>query len=256
MVEGRTQPPKLIKPMSFSAFFLFAGVAAAQLLPPISAASDYAHLNRSMTPPKLIHSVDPEYTPEALAGRIEGTVVLQAIIGLKGEVTNASVLSPLPGGLGVKALEAVKHWHYQPGSMDTVDIPILTTVDVLFRLPYGIRHTPPPNPGQAAGLRDTNIPLSQGRKAEKDGQLTQAEKDFRLCAAEQNAECEYRLGKLLVSGPAVNPNDFSQGVAWLELAKEHGNQAAGKLQEASAAKLSSIQEEWVFQLKPHLEQHP
>ena len=241
--------------MLLAAFFLF---ASAQSLPPISAASDYAHLTSSIIAPRLIHATDPEYTKLALDEQIQGSVVLQAVIGVDGRVTNASVLSPLPAGLDEKALEAVKNWRYVAGVMDTVDIPVLTTIDVVFRLPYDPKRLPPHLPAassleQSARRGDDTAELKLADQYESQRNFDDAKVYFRLCAADRNATCEFRLGNLLVTGPDINPNDFAQGVAWLELARDHGNPQAAALLPAAAAKLSSIQRDWVVQVKPHLE---
>jgi TonB family protein len=239
---------------------LVGGFSARQGLPPVSAATDYAHLSKSVTQPRLVHSVDPEYTADAVAWRVEGTVVLEAVVGLNGRVTNASVLVPLPAGLSEKALEAVKRWQYVPASMDTVDIPVLTPIDVVFRLPYAKNPAAPrPMPSdiqQAAYLGDVSADVKIGDRCEREHNFSEAKRYFRLCAAVGNANCEYRLGKLMVSGPDVNPNDFAQGVAWLEIAKDRRDKQASVLCDTEAAKLSSIQQDWVAQLKPRLERSP
>lgn len=236
---------------------LIAGFAAGQELPPVSAASDYAHLSHSVTPPRMVHSADPEYTQQAVDGRIEGTVVLEAVVGVDGRVSNASVLVPLPAGLDEKALAAVKHWRYVPATMDTVDIPVLTPIDVVFRLPYQKTRTAvrpmPSDLEQAAYMGDVKADLTLGDRWERAHKLTEAKRNFRLCAAAGDASCEYRLGRLMVTGPDTNPNDFAQGVTWLEIARDRGDKQAAVLYEAAWAKLSTIQQDWVRQLKPHLE---
>ncbi len=245
----------------FCLLFLMAGFGlAGQDLPPVSAASDYAHLSRAVMPPRLVHSVDPGYTQQAVDARIEGTVVLEAVVGLDGRVMNASVLVPLPAGLAEKALAAVKQWRYTPASMDTVDIPVLTPIDVVFRLPYQ-KDRPPARPmpsdlGQAAFMGDAKAELTLGDRYEQEHHLTEAKRNFRLCAAAGDAVCQYRLGRLMVTGPDLNPNDFAQGVTWLEIARDHGNKQAAELYATEWAKLSSIQQDWVKQLRPHLERSP
>ncbi len=102
-------------------------------------------------------------------------------------------------------------------------------------------------------MGNADAQIRMGEQMERAGNRNEARRYFRLCAATAHAVCEYRLGQLLVSGPDVNPDGFAQGIAWLELSKEHGDRQAALLWEASAAKLSSIQLEWVAQLKPHLE---
>lgn len=240
--------------------FLMFLMAAGQALPPVSAASDYAHLSKSVTPPRLVHSVDPQYTKQADEAQIEGTVVLNAIIGLDGRVTNASVLIPLPAGLDEKALEAVKLWRYVPASMDGEDVPVLTPIDVVFRLPYQKNRPPaPPLPAnleQAAFMGDPAADFKLGDKYERARNFDEARRYFRLCAAIGNPSCQYRLGRLMVSGPGINPNDFAQGVTWLEIARDHGDKQAAELCQTAAAKLSTIQQDWVAQLRPHLERSP
>jgi len=237
-------------------FCFFAMVNPAQALPPVSAATDYARMHVGVAPPTLIRATDPDYTPEALAAGIEGTVVLRAILDVKGNVAYASVLSPLPAGLGEKALEAVKHWRYSPAVMDNEIIPLLTTIDVVFRLPYNWhaqKTEAKPSLEQAAYLGDAAAQAKMAERFEREGNRNEAKRYFRLCAASAHPACEWRLGGLLVSGPDVTPDGFAEGVAWLELAKEHGDPEAARLWADSEAKLSSVQLDWVAQLKPHLE---
>ena len=61
----------------------------------------------------LIHNVPPQYPPEAGRERIEGTVVLMAVIGADGSVKELQVESGLPV-LAQAAVEAVKQWRYKP----------------------------------------------------------------------------------------------------------------------------------------------
>ena len=92
-----------------------------------------------------------------------------------------------------------------------------------------------------------------GQKEESANNLSEAKRYFRMCAATAHTACEFRLGRLLVTGTDTNPDDFSEGVAWLELSKNHGDKDAARLYETAAAKLSSIQIDWVRRLEPHLE---
>jgi TonB family protein len=248
---------------------LLAGLNQTQVLPPISAAHDYARLRDGINPPRLLHSSDPQYTPEAVAAQISGTVVLHAIVDVNGNVAYASVLSPLPDGLDEKALQAVKQWKYAPAVMDGELIPALTIIDVVFRPPYqppdAAKTKQPANQDdaralflqgnlqRAAFLGSTDAQIKMGEKEESAKNLREAKHYFRMCAATAHPACEFRLGRLLVTGTDTNPDDFSEGVAWLELSKNHGDKDAARLYETSAAKLSSIQIDWVRRLEPHLE---
>jgi protein TonB len=75
----------------------------------------------------------PPYPPLARIARIQGTVVLQAIIGKDGAVQNLKVLSGHP--LLVRAaVDAVKTWRYQPTLLNSEPVDVLTEIDVNFNL--------------------------------------------------------------------------------------------------------------------------
>jgi len=82
---------------------------------------------------QALHQPPPVYPPLAMMARIQGTVVLQAIIGTDGTVKDLKVLSGHP--LLVRAaLDAVKTWRYQPTLLDSEPVDVLTEVDVNFKL--------------------------------------------------------------------------------------------------------------------------
>jgi hypothetical protein len=47
-----------------------------------------------VTPPKVIHKVEPEYSPEARDASVQGTVVFELIVDERGMPGKISVLSP------------------------------------------------------------------------------------------------------------------------------------------------------------------
>ncbi len=70
------------------------------------------------TPPSaiqglLVEQVSPIYPEQARAAHIQGTVVLQAVIGKDGSVQNVHVVSGHPM-LVPAAMDAVKRWRYKP----------------------------------------------------------------------------------------------------------------------------------------------
>jgi periplasmic protein TonB len=80
-----------------------------------------------------IHSVDPEYPPLAHKAKIQGPVVLSAVIDTKGKVTNLRVLSGHPL-LAASAVEAVRQWKYRPFVFEGKVVPVETTITVVFHL--------------------------------------------------------------------------------------------------------------------------
>jgi periplasmic protein TonB len=80
-----------------------------------------------------IHNVDPEYPPVARNAKIQGPVVLRAVIDTKGKVTNLRVLSGHPL-LAASAVDAVKQWKYRPFVFEGKVVPVETTITVVFHL--------------------------------------------------------------------------------------------------------------------------
>jgi protein TonB len=84
----------------------------------------------------LIHQVKPSYPPLARQARIQGTVVLQAVIGKDGAIQGLKVVSGHPM-LAPAALEAVKQWKYKPYYLNGEPVEVDTTINVNFTLAGG-----------------------------------------------------------------------------------------------------------------------
>ena len=84
----------------------------------------------------LIHDVAPQYPPEAGRERIEGTVVLLAVIGKDGAVREVRVKSGLPL-LAQAAIDAVKQWRYKPYLMNGEPIEVDSQITINFNLSRG-----------------------------------------------------------------------------------------------------------------------
>lgn len=81
----------------------------------------------------LIHDVPPQYPPEAGRARIEGTVVLMALIGTDGAVKDVRVESGLPV-LAQAAIDAVKQWRYKPYVIDGQPVEVDSRITINFTL--------------------------------------------------------------------------------------------------------------------------
>jgi len=81
----------------------------------------------------LVHKVTPQYPPLAKQARIQGVVVLQALIGKDGSIQNLHVVSGHPM-LTNAALEAVKEWKYKPYFLNGEPVEVETTINVNFSL--------------------------------------------------------------------------------------------------------------------------
>jgi protein TonB len=83
--------------------------------------------------PSKIRHVPPVYPAVAQQARIEGVVVVEAIIGTDGRVKEARVLQSKPF-LDEAALTAVTQWMFTPTTLNGVPVPVIMTVTVNFKL--------------------------------------------------------------------------------------------------------------------------
>jgi TonB family protein len=87
-----------------------------------------------VTPPKLITKREPDYTPEARALKIEGTVTLRVIVDVDGSARDLKLLKGLGFGLDEAAAAAVSQWQFQPGARGGVPVSVMAAIEVNFRL--------------------------------------------------------------------------------------------------------------------------
>lgn len=146
-----TYDPPAKGPMTFTVSFTFKPGAEASSsqsttvtppLPTASVAGVTAGAPGTMQPirvggqikaPTQISKVQPVYPADALAARVQGIVILEAIIGVDGRVTDAKVLRSVPL-LDEAAVNAVRQWVYTPTLLNGVPAPIIMTVTVTFNL--------------------------------------------------------------------------------------------------------------------------
>jgi periplasmic protein TonB len=83
-------------------------------------------------PRKLVH-VPPEYPRIAREARVEGMVILEAIINERGDIERLKVLRSV-ALLDGAAMEAVRQWRYTPTTLNNVPVPVLMTITVTFSL--------------------------------------------------------------------------------------------------------------------------
>ena len=81
----------------------------------------------------LIHDVTPQYPPEAGRSRLEGTVLLMAVIGTDGSVKDVRVESGLPI-LAQAAIDAVRQWRYKPYMIDGEPVEVDSRITINFTL--------------------------------------------------------------------------------------------------------------------------
>lgn len=81
----------------------------------------------------LVRRVQPVYPSLARSARVQGTVVLSAIISKAGTIENLRVLSGHPM-LVAAAIDAVRQWQYRPYILNVQPIEVETQITVNFSL--------------------------------------------------------------------------------------------------------------------------
>ncbi len=101
--------------------------------PPPKAAPSRIKLGGQVQAAKIVAQPQPLYPALARQARIQGNVVLHAIIDKDGRVGQLEVVSGHPL-LVQSALDAVKQWRYQPTQLNGDPVEVDTTITVTFVL--------------------------------------------------------------------------------------------------------------------------
>jgi TonB family protein len=89
----------------------------------------------AVSAPRLIREVKARYTSEAMREKIQGTVVLEAIVTADGCTSQIRVVRSLDrGGLDEEAVAAVAQWRFLPGLHAGVPVDVLVTILLDFSI--------------------------------------------------------------------------------------------------------------------------
>ena len=100
------------------------------------AAPQRIRVSGGVTAGNLLRRVEPVYPPLAKTARIQGQVVLHAVISKSGSIENLQVMSGHPM-LVQSALDAVRQWKYKPYILNGEPVEVDTTVTVNYNLSGG-----------------------------------------------------------------------------------------------------------------------
>ena len=84
--------------------------------------------------PALVNRVEPSYPEAARKARMEGVVILEAIITASGSVEEVKVLKSVNPLLDASATRAVQQWRYKPATLNGRAVRVYLTVTVTFNL--------------------------------------------------------------------------------------------------------------------------
>ena len=112
------------------------GTGLNTVVPPPPKPSAYRPRVSRMMEGNLIYRVQPQYPALARQARVQGTVVLRAVISREGRIENLQVITGHP--LLVKSAEdAVLQWRYRPYYLNNDPVEVETQITVNFMLSGG-----------------------------------------------------------------------------------------------------------------------
>ena len=90
-------------------------------------------ISQGVTRGQLLRKLEPSYPLLARQARVQGEVILKAIITREGDIKELELVSGHPM-LAPAAIAAVREWHYRPFLLNGEPIEVETTVTVTFTL--------------------------------------------------------------------------------------------------------------------------
>jgi TonB family protein len=93
-----------------------------------------------VTRPEILSKSSPEYPLAARKARLEGQVVVEAVIERDGHVLRTRLLQTQPKGLGLAAIDAICGWRFKPATLKGEPVPVYYVLTVNFNVQKG----PPP----------------------------------------------------------------------------------------------------------------
>jgi TonB family protein len=90
--------------------------------------------NGHVVRPEILSKTPPEYPLAARKERLEGKVVVQAILERDGHVLHTKLLQTQPKGLGLAAADAICGWSFKPATLEGEPVRVYYVLTVNFEL--------------------------------------------------------------------------------------------------------------------------
>jgi periplasmic protein TonB len=89
-----------------------------------------------VTMPSVLSEVKPSYTAEAMRAKVQGAVVVEAIVREDGRVGQVRIIRSLDRtfGLDEEALKAIKNWRFSPGKRQGKNVAVIVEIELTFTL--------------------------------------------------------------------------------------------------------------------------
>jgi TonB family protein len=94
-----------------------------------------AAVRSELSTPEPVRKVDPMYVPSAVREKIQGTVMLAALLLKDGSVANIRVVRSLDSRLDSSAVSALTQWQFRPAMRNGAAVNLEVLVQIPFRLP-------------------------------------------------------------------------------------------------------------------------
>ena len=78
----------------------------------------------------------PKYTAEAMRAKVQGIVLVEAVVLPDGSVGDVTIVRSLDRNFGLddEAINAAKQWRFQPGMRFGEPVAVLVTIELSFTL--------------------------------------------------------------------------------------------------------------------------
>jgi protein TonB len=88
----------------------------------------------ALAAPVAVSKSDPAYPPDLMRDKVEGTVILYAVIRADGSITDVKVLNSVNERLDESAIAALHRWRFHPGSKENQAVDVEAVVQVPFKV--------------------------------------------------------------------------------------------------------------------------
>ena len=131
----RERPPDVVDPGGsvIPGELLASVIASEPAPPPPPRPSEPVRVGGQITRPQRVRDVPPVYPQLAREAGVQGTVILETVIGVDGTVQDVKVLRSIPL-LDAAAVDAVRQWRFTPTLLNGEPVAVVMTVTVTFSL--------------------------------------------------------------------------------------------------------------------------
>ncbi len=99
-----------------------------------TAAPAPSKIGNGVSAPVVVSAPNPQYTNEARAEKVSGSVLVQVQVSEDGLPTNVRVVRGIGYGLDEKAIEAVKQYRFKPAMKDGQPVKVAMNIQVNFQI--------------------------------------------------------------------------------------------------------------------------